>query len=384
MSIFKLPDLGEGLPDAEIHEWFVKVGDELKVDQPMVAMETAKAVVEVPSPQNGVVKTLYGEVGDVIETDNPLVEFESELSEEAPAPESGATVVGNIEVSDNVLEEVATGVAVKATSGALKALPAVRSLAKQLGVDISTLSGSGKQGEVTAHDVKKAAGIGSTNTIPASPALEVEGLKPLRGVRRIMAKSMAQSHAEVVGTTIVDDANLQTWNKKTDITARVIRAVVHACQQEPALNAWFDTATMSRKLFDEVHLGIAMDAGEGLFVPVIENTQALDATGLRSEIQRYKQEVKDRSVAQADLKGSTIALSNFGVFAGRYANPVVVPPTVAIIGTGKMRDEVVAVKGEAEVHRVMPLSLTFDHRAVTGGEASRFLGALMEDLAKSV
>ncbi|GJM06458.1 MAG: dihydrolipoamide acetyltransferase component of pyruvate dehydrogenase complex [marine bacterium B5-7] len=384
MTIFNLPDLGEGLPDAEIHEWHVKEGDEIKVDEPLASMETAKAVVEVPSPVSGKVLKLHGNPGDVINTDAPLVTFETaEEPVEAPTadkPASGATVAGNIEIGNAVLEESATGVAVaERTSTTLKAMPAVRSLAQQLGVNLSTVTATGHEGQVTAEDVKKAAGLGG-QTVAASPALQIEGLEPLRGPRRMMAQAMAQSHAEVVGITIVDDADLHLWPKKTDVTARVIRALIYACKEEPALNAWYDTASMSRKLFKEIHLGLAMDAGAGLFVPVIRDAHDLDAAGVRAEIQRYKQEVAERTISPNDLKDATISLSNFGVFAGRYANPVVVPPAVCILGTGKMRDSVVAFDGNTAIHRIMPLSLTFDHRAVTGGEASRFLGAMIEDL----
>lgn len=382
---FNLPDLGEGLPDAEIHEWHVQVGDFVKTDQLLVSMETAKAVVEVPSPTTGVITKLYGNVGDIIDTGSPLVEYVEEKATSEPAPaaskNAAATVAGALEVTDRVIVEPAAGITPTATTANIKALPAVRMLAKQLNVDIANVTATGPNGQITAEDIKNAAQMTSS---PAAPSKTKAELSPnqeaLRGVRRAMAISMAQAHAEVVGVTLVDDADIHAWPKDTDITVRVLRAIAVACKAEPALNALYDGKNMARELKTDVNIGMAMDSGDGLFVPVIKNADQQTFPALRQQINTYKEQVKARTIPPADLQGATISLSNFGVFAGRYANPVVVPPCVAIIGTGKIRDEVVAAEGNPAIHRILPLSLTFDHRAATGGEASRFLGALIQDL----
>jgi pyruvate dehydrogenase E2 component (dihydrolipoamide acetyltransferase) len=183
--------------------------------------------------------------------------------------------------------------------------------------------------------------------------------------------------------TIVDDADLQNWSPETDITLRVIRAVTRACYAEPSLNAWYDGQQMVRQLHQHVNLGLAIDSPDGLFVPVIKNTQELQPSEIRTIINQYKAQTKDRTLPPENFRDGTITLSNFGNFAGRYANPVVVPPTVAIIGAGRIRDEVVAENGSVEIHRILPISLTFDHRAATGGEATRFLAALIADLQLS-
>jgi len=149
----------------------------------------------------------------------------------------------------------------------------------------------------------------------------------------------------------------------------------------PALNAWFDGKNLTRTLHPQVDIGIAVDTDDGLFVPALRNADMLDAAGVRGAIKRLRTQVEDRTIPASELSGYTISLSNFGMFAGRYASPVVVPPTVAIVGAGKLSHDVVAVIGGIEVHRRMPLSLTFDHRAATGGEAARFLKAMMDDLA---
>src|SRR5690348_14857757 len=320
-----------------------------------------------------------------------------------------------------------------ASIGGVKAVPAVRALAKKLKVDLSRVKPTRADGVVTMKDVKDAAASGSASlpsfagrgaggevsaamqrsagTVPSSglrppspggrreeqrttlsqsgrpmrttpPSVQATGQpEQLKGVRRNMARVMADAHAQVVQTTIVDDADLHQWLGKQDITSRLIRAIVTACKAVPALNAWFDGQNLTRTLHPHVDIGIAVDTDDGLFVPALRNADMLDGAGLRTSIQRLRSQVEDRSIAPSELSGYTISLSNFGMFAGRYATPVVVPPCVAIVGAGKLSHDVVAVMGGIEVHRRMPISLTFDHRAATGGEAARFLKALLDDLA---
>ena len=463
---FNLPDLGEGLPDATIVEWYVKVGDTIRLDDNLVSMETAKAVVDVPSPVSGKVLKLAGAAGDIVVTGTMLAEFEIDPSlpqraegqdtghhhggghgpgtpdpapdhrvvassdggaiaatntpqpetkpaaEEAGKRQDAGTVVGAMQTSDAVRSEAAVAV------GGVKAVPAVRAMARKLGVDIARVSASGPDGVVSMEDVKRAAADGSAKAgaAPVQRAVDapVQGLaaqpqaaqrstlsqsgKPMRtqppgvaasgqpeqlkGVRRNMARVMADAHAQVVPTTLVDDADLHAWIGKQDITARLVRAIVAGCKDVPALNGWFDGGSLTRTLHPHVDLGIAVDTDDGLFVPALRNADMLDAQGVRAGIKRLRAQVEDRSIPMAELAGYTISLSNFGMFAGRYATPVVVPPCVAIIGAGKLCHDVVAVMGGIEVHRRIPISLTFDHRACTGGEAARFLKALLDDLAR--
>lgn len=369
MNIFNLPDLGEGLPDAEIHEWFVKEGDEVKLDQPLVAMETAKAVVDVPCPQDGIIAKLFGKSGDVLKTGSPLVAFTA--TEHVSKVDKG-TVVGNLEESEEVsADNFIIGSSETLSSARIKATPAVRALAKKLGIDLSTLQGTGDHGMVTRADVEKA------NTPATSLAF---GFEPLRGVRRGMLGSMVQAHRDVVPVSIFDEADIAHWTKESDITVRLIEAINAACKAEPALNAWFDTQHSARRCFEEVHLGLAMDTKEGLFVPVIHQANQKTASELRAIIDGLKRDVQDRSIATEQLKGATITLSNFGKFAGRFASPIIVPPSVAILAVGRLYEAAVCTEGKIEAHRTIPLSLSFDHRAVTGGEATRFLGAVIASL----
>ncbi len=382
MSIFYLPDLGEGLPDAEIHEWYVKEGDTVKVDQPLVSMETAKAVVDVPSPQAGKILKLHGNAGDIIKTGAPLIEFESEIKKVEPILEDKGTVVGNIVVGETTVKETAkVGGGARTTSNTIKATPAVRAFAQKLGVDLVTLQGTGPNGSITLDDVQNAPGAIAPRAQEIKNA--PEQYEQLKGVRRTMALGMSKSHQEIVPVTLIDDADIHAWKPGTDITGRIIRAIIYACQKEPTLNAWFDGPTLSRRIFKEVHLGIAVDSTDGLFVPVLKNAEKTSAKEWREKINYFKEHIKTRDIPADELKGATITLSNFGTFAGKYANPIIVPPTVTILGTGKLRDTVVAHQGQIAIHRIMPLSLTFDHRAATGGEAARFLAAVIEDLEKA-
>lgn len=369
MNIFNLPDLGEGLPDAEIHEWFVKEGDTVQADQPLVSMETAKAVVDVPCPQSGTITKLFGKPGDVIKTGEPLVGF---AATETARADKG-TVVGNLEESTDISEDNFSIGAGQSTAQRIKTTPAVRMLAKKLGVDLKALVGTGEHGVITREDVQAAA---------SKKAQLPEGYEALRGVRRAMLTSMVQSHQEVVPVSIFDEADIQAWTPQNDITVRLIKAIVYACGKEPALNAWFNTEHSARKCFTEVNLGLAMDSAEGLFVPVIHNAAKQNDTQLRDLINNYKKDVQDRTVAADNLKGATITLSNFGKFAGRFASPIIVPPMVAILAVGRLYEAAVVNQDKIERHRLLPLSLSFDHRAVTGGEATRFLGAVIESLQK--
>ncbi len=368
MDIFNLPDLGEGLPDAEIHEWFVKEGDTVAIDQPLVSMETAKAVVDVPCPQAGTITKIFGKPGDVIKTGDPLVAF---TAADTTRVDKG-TVVGHLEESSERYHDhfiVGSG----ADHQRVKSTPVVRMLAKKLGIHINTLTGTGEHGVITREDVQREADRKSQPP---------EGFEPLRGVRRAMLASMEQSHQDVVPVSLFDEADIAGWKEKTDITVRLIQAITYACSKEPALNAWFDTTHSARKCFGEIHLGLAMDSDEGLFVPVIHNVARYNEKELRNIINEFKTAVHERAVPPEKLKGSTITLSNFGKFAGRFASPIIVPPMVAILAVGRLYQGVVSVNGKIEAHRLLPLSLSFDHRAVTGGEATRFLGAVMESLQK--
>lgn len=403
MTTFLLPDLGEGLPDAEIVTWHVKEGDAVKVDQLMVSVETAKAIVEVPSPYEGVITRLHAAAGDVVGTGEPLVDFQlTGASAAAPpaaappveshAPQSG-TVVGMMPVTGEIIEEQSLLRRTRhAVGDQVRAVPAARALARRLNVDLAQVAGSGKDGVITLDDVLGAAPLESPRKKPAVAAAPEpantgrrrdDGAELLHGPRRAMAQSMSRSRDEIATCTVFDDADVHAWPEGTDITVRLIRSIAAAVKEEPGLNARFDPSGPSRILFDHIHLAVAVDSPEGLIVPVIRDIDKKSGVELRASVDQLRKSVRERSVAPEDMRGYTFTLSNFGTLAGRYATPLVVPPAVAILGTGRLQRDVVPTEAGIEVHRRIPLSLTFDHRCITGGEACRFLAALIRDLSKS-
>ena len=432
VSIFRLPDLGEGLTEADVVEWYVAEGESVALDQPVVALESAKAVVDIPSPVAGRVRRHCARPGETVATGAPLVEFEIDAgvardasgatadaavpgapqtdasaesdasadasgarsaSEGLDARESTAGVNGRpppVGSGGYSAPEEAAGAPARAHAGdpsapdrpaeprpaaspnQINAMPAARAKARALGVDLASVRGTGPDGRIRVADVERAAERAATGA----------GEEVLRGVRKTMAERMALSRARVVPVTVTEDADIGDWREGEDVTVRLVRAVVAGCAASPALNAWFDDDPPRRTLHRDVHLGIAADTGDGLFVPVLRDAGAHEPAELRAEVDRLRAGVGARSLAPEELDGATITLSNFGMLAGRYGTPVVVPPQVAILGAGRAREEPVARDGAVVVRRRMPLSLTFDHRACTGAESSRFLAAVVADLER--
>jgi len=314
MTIFYLPDLGEGLAEAVIHEWHVKTGDVLKTDQLMLSVETAKSIVEVPSPFAGKVVQLFASQGATLKTGEALIDIETD--------QQTATVAGKLESSDIVLEE------------------------ENFDVSPSVTLSSQSQNWLAKAD-------------------------KISGLRLSMAKNMQKARQEVLQATIFEKANIAHWfdqnqSTKPDITSSIIQAICKACKVEPALNSWYDGKTQKRLIHDKVNLGLALDTPEGLLVPVIKNAQTKSSDELRTTINQFK----EKNLSPELFQEGTITLSNIGTLAGIYGTPIVMPPTVAIIAIGKID----------KTHHQLPISLSFDHRVVTGGEAARFLAALLESL----
>jgi 2-oxoisovalerate dehydrogenase E2 component (dihydrolipoyl transacylase) len=364
MRQFTLPDLGEGLEEAEIVSWYVNEGDHVVVDQPLVSVETDKAVVEVPSPRSGRIGRLFGGKGDLVKVGAPLVEFAD------GAEEDTGTVVGELDRGE---QRPGGAPAVAAPTRTLQVLPAIRALARKLDVDLNAVQASGPGGTITRADVERAA----KSLAEAGPA------EPLRGMRRAMAQRMAAAHAEVVPTSVTDEADIEDWRKGEDASIRLIRAIASACKAEPSLNAWYNAQTGERRLARRIDVGVAVDTEGGLIVPVMRNVGERDAKDLRGGLDRLRADAEARSIPPEELRGATITLSNFGMIGGRFASLIVVPPQVAIVGAGRIDQRMMVRAGQPAVRRVLPLSLTFDHRVVTGGEAARFLVALKADLERA-
>lgn len=354
MSVFCLPDLGEGLQEAEIVAWHVAPGERVAADQPLVSVETAKAVVEIPAPQSGRIARLHGEPGETVEVGKPLVEFGDGTGESAGAREAPA-------------QAAVPRPAAPAQAPGGKASPAVRARARELGIDLAQVTGSGPGGAITMRDLEARA-----------PAAARPG-ETLSSSRRTMARNMARAHVEVAAATLTEEADVSHWAKGEDITIRLVRALIAGCTAEPRLNAWYDAATDALTVHEDIRLGVAQDTPDGLFVPVLRDLGRPDGD-LRAELERLMQAVAARTAEPRDLTGQTITLSNFGAIAGIHATVMVMPPQVAILGAGRILPRAVVVEGELRPGRIMPLSLTVDHRAITGGEAARFLKAVVKHL----
>ncbi len=371
MKTFNLPDLGEGLQEAEIVQWHIEEGQTVVRDQPLVSVETDKAVVEIPSPYSGRIVKRHGGAGDVVEIGDPLVEFEadSETGSETGRETDSGSVVGALPSDERVISEASPADARGGTQ--IKATPAVRALARKLGVALANLEPSGPDGVLTTKDVERAAHLLEDLGPPV----------PLRGVRRAMAQKMSLSRDEVARTTVCDEADLHAWPERSDIMVRLVQAIVAGAAAEPTLNAWYDSQAQTLRTLKKIDLGIAVHTEDGLFVPVLRDIANRDAADLRRGIDALQRDVVARNIPLEELRGATITLSNFGAFGvGRFAELMVVPPQVAIIGAGRIRPQVVAVDGDYQVHRTLPISVTFDHRVVSGGEVANFFVAFLKNL----
>ena len=304
MGTFRLPDLGEGLAEAEILAWHVKPGDQVLADQPMISVETAKSVVEVPVPYAGTVMKLHGSVGDIVATGAPLIDFDS------------GTVVGSMPVTAETEFVESAVAAVSRGNGAARprALPVARAAARHLGLDLAGIRGNGHGGAITLDDVlahaKPAGSPGAADgTLDrAAPPPELPpgaAWEPLRGLRRAMARSMSASQAEVPLSTVCDDADLHGWSKPGDYMLRLMRALIGAWRIEPALNAWYDAASNARVLFDHIDLAIAVDTPQGLIVPVVRHIENKTPEELKAAVAAQKSAAHQRSIPPEDLRGFT-------------------------------------------------------------------------------
>ncbi|MDP8928588.1 MAG: 2-oxo acid dehydrogenase subunit E2 [Actinomycetota bacterium] len=399
---FLLPDLGEGLEEAEIVAWNVSVADHVELNQDICEVETAKAVVAVPCPFSGTVLERFGDVGDTLEVGAPLIRVDTA----APGEASSATAREHVTIESAEAPDVLVGYGEgvvpsrrppRSRGEVVKPLakPPVRKLAKNLGVDLVSLApGSGPGGIITGADVREAAGV-------APSAGELASSLPLAGVRKRVAEKTARSRAEIPEATCglwVDCTAL--WDVRERLTAAaaaegeqvaltpfalLLRATVLALRRFPILNARLDTEAGEIRLLEEIHLGIATDAPQGLVVPVIRNAERRSTLDLASELQRLVDAARRGSIGQEELAGSTFTVTNYGALGLDDGNPVINHPEAAILGVGAMKQRPWVVEGELAVRRVAKLVCVFDHRIMDGAEAGGFLGylgGLVEDPAR--
>ena len=368
---FTLPDLGEGLTEAEIVEWHVSEGDRVVADQPLVSVETDKAVVEVPAPWSGTVTALHAQPGTVLDIGAPLADIDSE----ARAADQGA-IVGKIEPApaEKPVEAVAERLSAPERRATLRAAPAARARARELELSLDDIRGTGPDGTITKADVEAA----------APPAGVPEPITKRPGARRAMARAMARAHAEVVPATVTDVADITAWYAPdADIMLRLIQAICAGAAAEPALNGRYDPDGAHGEPPEGVSIGFAVDTPQGLYVPVLHGAEKRTPRAVRARLNELIEMVRNRQLDRDAQSNPTITLSNFGPIGGRHASLVVTPPQIAILGAGRAYETVVWSEGAPARQVALPLSLTFDHRAVTGGEAARFLAAVLADLERT-
>jgi len=399
---FKLPDLGEGLQEAEIVEWLVKEGDKVDVDQIILLVETAKAIVEIPSPVSAVISKICASVGDIVKVYEPLVEYGAKVKgsdvatakiKNADVKEKSVSVVGELKTTavTNTEESFIIGSEVERTNikpvrdQKIIAPPSLVAFAKKLGVEceLTTMA----YGEVTHKDLMRI--FESKRKLPEhqknltfNSGNSENKLVKLSGAKKVMAQTMSKSCQQVPAVTLFDDANVSSWGKEENITLRLLEAMIKACVEVPLLNAWFDEENLTIQMFKDINVGVAVNINDGLYVPVIRKAQSLSSDVLRQTLANLIEQVKSKKIQPQKLLGATISLSNFGTLSGRYATPIVVPPQVAILGVGKIRQEAVIRHDNIEIGRILPISLTFDHRAASGADASAFLESFVSSLQK--
>ncbi len=438
-SHFLLPDLGEGLAEAELISWKVKAGDTVKESQTLAEMQTDKALVEVPSPWAGTVSEICGKPGDVIKVGAVLVRYGAAGAKAAPAPaarpgtaptagassngsgsaclssqaaagagEDQGTVVGTMSgtltVSDRFARRAPEQAAV-ARDGKALATPAVRRIARELGVDIQRVPGSGRNGRVTATDIEQFAGSGSAAAAPAaggfapraaaiapgSVYIDATGVTqrvPFRGVRRKIAESLDRSVRTTVHFTVVDEADVTALDAKRKEYGRVtgqklsmlpfvMAAVCKALRKHPTLNAITDDANSEILVKGPVNIGCAVDTDNGLMVPVLRDAHLKSPLELANEVKRLAAACKDRSIKREESLGGTFTISNVGSYGGMFATPVINYPEVAILAAGRAKERVLVKDGRFYAGLVLPLSLSCDHRVVDGAEGARFLNTVV-------
>ena len=359
VRVFAMPDLGEGLEEGEIVEWLVAEGDAVELNQPLVEVETAKATVEIPSPYAGVVTTVHGAVGSTVPVGSPLVTF---------APAGGGA-------------GVAQATATPEHDDAPRTTPPVRKLAKELGVDLASVTGTGEQGRITADDVRAAAGGGPT----AEPALRVSPAAEHERQRQAIARTLERQAAIPQVTTFrtVDCSSLEAMRRELGVSPLpiVIAALCRTIASHPKLNAaWVDGRLLER---DDVHVGIAADTDRGLVVPVVRDAGARSIAELASEIARLADGARSGSLSPQELTGATIAVSNTGSYGSEAGTPILSPGTSVTVAIGVIAPRALVVGDEIEARPACTLSCTFDHRALDGATVGRALTDLVRTLAGS-
>lgn len=409
---FNFPDIGEGLEEGTIAEWYVEPKSKVETGDPLVKMETDKVVTDIPSPRNGTIVQRFGEEGEVIEVGNPLViiQLEGEASEKTElenfeVEEEGAGVVGTIEVASNndIMPSSNEGIADNKTNQPVQqkalATPVARALARDLEVDINQITGSGKNGRVMKEDILA---FKNRNTQPSAktpqPSIyqnsfneEIEEI-PLTQIRKTIAKNMVYSKQNAAHMTLFDEAEVSELVKLRDkIKHRyaekgvkisylhfLLKAIALSLRHHPQLNAEMDLENNKIILKKYYHLGIAVDAPQGLVVPVLKHADRISLFDIAQQTNHLAEKARNSQLGIDDMKDGTFTITNFGSIGGRFAVPVINYPQAAILGAGKIFQKPVVKDNQVVAGTVMPLSISVDHRIVDGGDVTRFMNRVIE------
>jgi pyruvate dehydrogenase E2 component (dihydrolipoamide acetyltransferase) len=404
---FKFPDIGEGLTEGEIVRWLVKEGDEIKEGEPLVEVETDKALAEIPSPKTGVILKILAKEKEIVKVGQVIVVIgeKGEAVAVAPPKPKSVGVVGELEEAPEeapASEAKAESVKSVLVSPHALATPAVRALAKELGIIIDQIKGTGPEGRVLEKDVRQEAEMKEKPIEEVKRPTKVRKYDlygyvdriPLRGVRRSIAKAMVKSKYTAPHVTTMDEADVtELWKIrekekkiaeqkgiKLTILPFIMKAVIAGLVEHPYLNATLDDENEEIILKKYFNIGVATDTPEGLMVPVVKNAKDKSILALAEELTQLTEKARNRKIDLADLKGGTFTITNYGALGGIYGTPIINHPEVAILGTGKIRDMPVMKDGKIEVRKILFLALSFDHRVVDGAEAARFLNTVIARL----
>ena len=420
--IFKFPDIGEGLEEGTIIEWHVEKGQTVKMGDPLCTMETDKVVAAIPSPKNGVIAARFGKTGETIHVGSALVEIDiegvngtaaiDEAIKEEPV-EEGAGVVGTLEIAGNnaVLSASNEGVkqegTIELSNKKALATPVARAIAKDLGIEINLIKGSGPAGRVTKEDVTRFAQEGVKNTksdsvqLSSSKSESSENLietEPLSQMRKTIAKNMIQSKHNAAHMTVFEEVEISELERirkkykdilavegvKLTYLAFVVKATAMALKKFRSLNSEMDMekgVILYKKYYN---IGIAIDTEKGLVVPVIRNADKLSLKKIASEIENISAKARDGKLTLEDMRDGTFTITSYGSIGGLFAVPVINYPQAAILGVGRISKRPVVKGDELAVGLVLPLSLSVDHRIADGGETARFVNTIMGFLADPV
>ena len=412
---FKFPDVGEGITEGEIVKWKVKEGDTVKEHDVLAEIETDKAVVEIPSPVSGKILKLNHKDGDTVKVGEVLAVIGNEgektpfSKESTPAislePKKGMSVVGYLEEAPDVEEKIVAAPSVHPSQESSKsdalAAPATRRLARDLGIDLSKITGTGIDGRITEEDVRKMAGwqkkdVESIPTVRVSKKYDLFGYIehiPLQGIRKVIAKKMNE-FAKVPAVTSMDEADVtELWElrEKEKTSAEkagirltflpfIMKAVIAGLKEEPMLASELDEENEEIIVKKYFNFGFGVDTEDGLIVPVLKGVDMKGILDIAKELQALSLKARTRSLDIGDMKGSSFSITNIGSIGGLFFTPIMNNKESAILGIGKINEKPVVKEGHILVRKIMPLSLTFDHRVLDGATAARFMNAVIKHL----